>query len=153
VGVISDTHGVLRQSALRALAGSDLILHAGDVGARSVLHGLGRIAPTRAVRGNTDGGSLGAELPETALIEVAGLAVYLVHDLLRVDLDPEAAGVAIVVSGHTHRPAQAQRGNVLYFNPGSAGPRRAGLPITVGRIVVRDRIVRAEHLELDPRTG
>jgi putative phosphoesterase len=149
VGVISDTHGLVRRTALGALAGSDLILHAGDVGARSVLARLEQLGPTRAVRGNTDSGSLGAELPGTAWIEVGQCVVYLLHDLDRLDLDPETAGVAVVVSGHTHRPANVRRGNVLYFNPGSAGPRRAGLPITVGRLIIHSRTVRAEHIVLD----
>jgi hypothetical protein len=149
VGVISDTHGLIRRAALGALSGSDLILHAGDVGAHSVLDRLGQLAPTRAVRGNTDGGSLGAMLPGTAWVEVGQCVLYLLHDLDRLDLDPEAAGVTVVVSGHTHRPANVRRGNVLYFNPGSAGPRRGGLPITVGRLVIRSRTVRAEHVVLD----
>ena len=149
VGVISDTHGLLRRTAVGALAGSDLILHAGDVGAHSVLARLAELGPTRAVRGNTDGGSLGAELPGTAWVEVGQCVVYLLHDLDRLDLDPEAAGVTVVVIGHTHRPLNERRGNVLYFNPGSAGPRREGWPVTVGRLVIRGRTVHAEHIVLD----
>jgi uncharacterized protein len=146
VGVVSDTHGLVRRAVLGALAGSDLVLHAGDVGARSVLARLSEVGPTRAVRGNVDGGSLGAELPAVAWIEVRQCVLYLLHDLDRLDLDPEAAGVTVVVSGHTHCPASEWRGSVLYFNPGSAGPRREGSPITVGRLVIRGRTVHAEHI-------
>jgi uncharacterized protein len=149
VGVVSDTHGLVRHAVLAALAGSDLILHAGDVGAHSVLARLAKLGPTHAVRGNTDGGSLGAELPRAEWIEVGQCVLYLLHDLGRLDLDPEAAGVTVVVSGHTHRPLSERRGSVLYFNPGSAGPRREGLPVTVGRLVIRGRTVQAEHVVLD----
>ncbi len=152
VGVISDTHGLIRRAALGALTGSHLILHAGDVGTLGVLHRLGELAPTRAVRGNTDLGSLGAELDQSAWIEIGRCVIYLLHDLDRLDLDPAAAGVTAVVSGHTHRPENFRRGTVLYFNPGSAGPRRGGFPLTVGRLVIRGTAVHGEHIELEGRS-
>jgi putative phosphoesterase len=135
VGVISDTHGLLRPQALAALDGSDLILHAGDVGDPTVLDALGQLAPVRAVRGNNDRGGWAAALPETDVVELpGGLFVYLIHDVEALDLDPAAARLSAVVAGHSHRPRNEIEGGVLYFNPGSAGPRRFRLPVTLGRI-------------------
>lgn len=149
VGVISDTHGRLRPEALEALEGSELILHAGDVGEPGILDGLGRIAPVVAVRGNMDRGDWAAELPETEVVEVGEASLYLLHDLGRLDLDPGAAGFAAVVSGHTHRPEIQERDGVLYLNPGSAGPRRLRLPVSVARLRVRGAALEAEIVELD----
>jgi len=134
IGVISDTHGLVRPEALVALAGSELIVHAGDVGGPEVLEALAKIAPVRAVRGNNDKGSWARRLPETDRIDVGGRVLYVIHDVKELELDPAAAGIAAVIAGHSHRPRNERIGNVLYFNPGSAGPRRFSLPITVGRI-------------------
>ena len=146
LGVISDTHGLLRPEALEALMGVDLILHAGDVGSVEVLDGLRAVAPVHAVRGNMDGAGLG--LPLTTVVEVGGVMLYVLHDLYRLDLDPRAAGFVGVVSGHTHRPSLAQRDGVLYLNPGSAGPRRSDRPPSVGLILVEGGRVRGELIEL-----
>jgi hypothetical protein len=125
---------LLRDAALRALEGSELIIHAGDVGKPEILAGLRQLAPVVAVRGNVDHGSLASELPATATVE-AGLAViYVLHDVHELDLDPATAGIQIVVSGHSHKPSRTERFGVLYINPGSAGPRRFQLPVTVARL-------------------
>jgi putative phosphoesterase len=136
VGVISDTHGLLRPEAVAALRDSELILHAGDVGNTEVLERLRHIAPTIAVRGNADAGVWANALPLTEVIEVGGLHLYMLHDLSTLDLDPKAAGFAAVISGHTHKPVADIRDGVLYLNPGSAGPRRFSLPIAVARVQV-----------------
>jgi putative phosphoesterase len=151
IGVISDTHGLMRPEALEALRGVDRILHAGDVGAPEVLEALARIAPVTAVRGNNDHGPWAAALPPTAVVEVAGALIYVLHDLGELDLDPRAAGLRAVVAGHSHQPKQEERDGVLYFNPGSAGPRRFRLPIALGRLVVDERAgtVRGELTTLD----
>ncbi len=148
VGLISDTHGLMRPDALAALAGSDLILHAGDVGEEGVLDALRSLAPVHAVRGNVDDPPIATLLPETELVEVGGVQIYLLHDLGRLDLEPGAAGIAAVVSGHSHRPLIREERGVLYVNPGSAGPRRFDLPLGVGRLVVEAGRVRAELLSL-----
>ncbi len=148
VGVISDTHGLLRPEAAAALAGSDLILHAGDVGAPDVLEALAAIAPVRAVRGNNDRGRWAHALPETDLVEIAGAAIYLLHDVTLLDLDPAAARVAAVVAGHSHKPASVVRDGVLWFNPGSAGPRRFKLPVSLGRLRVTDGAIAPELITL-----
>src|SRR5690606_24854869 len=124
VGVISDTHGLLRPAAVEALAGSDLIVHAGDVGDAAILDALGAIAPVRAVRGNVDVGTWAASLPPIEVVEVAGQHLYVLHRLEDLDLDPAAAGFAAVIYGHSHRPSAERRGGVLFLNPGSAGPVR-----------------------------
>lgn len=136
VGVISDTHGLLRPEALAALAGVDHILHAGDVGDAQILDALRKIAPVTAIRGNIDGSGPCAALPATDLVELGGTAFYLLHDLKKLDLDPVAAGISVVVSGHSHKPAIESRRGVLYLNPGSAGPRRFSLPITVAVVTL-----------------
>ncbi|GMV05685.1 MAG: phosphoesterase [Gemmatimonadota bacterium] len=150
IGVISDTHGLLRREAVAALEESALILHAGDVGDVRILEELGRIAPVHAVHGNTDHGALRAALPRTALVDLGGVdgrvaeggpvgpLAYVHHGDRELELDPAAAGVAMVVSGHTHRPLVEERGGVLYLNPGSAGPRRFNLPVTVARVRVAE---------------
>lgn len=147
VGVISDTHGLLRPEALVALAGVEHILHAGDVGDARILDALREIAPVTAIRGNVDQWGDCAELPATEYVELAGKAFYLVHSEDWLDLKPEAAGLACVVSGHSHRASVQTRGGVLYLNPGSAGPRRFKLPITLALMTVSTEIhVRIEEL-------
>jgi putative phosphoesterase len=148
VGVISDTHGLLRPEAAAALAGSDLIVHAGDVGKPDVLDGLRAIAPTTAVRGNVDSGELARGLPLSAVVEAGGLQLYVLHDLAALDLDPAAAGLAAVITGHTHRPHAETRGGVLYLNPGAAGPRRFSLPVAVARLRVVGTRLSHEIIEL-----
>lgn len=148
IGVISDTHGLLRPEALEALRGSTQIIHAGDVGSAEILAALSAIAPVTAVRGNVDKGTWARKLPETQVLELDGVFIYVLHDLAQLDLKPEAAGFAAVVSGHSHVPKQETHGGVLYFNPGSAGPRRFQLPVSVGRFVVENGAVRGELLTL-----
>jgi putative phosphoesterase len=131
IGVISDTHGLLRPQAMRALEGSDLIIHAGDVGDPEILKRLKTLAPVFAVRGNVDTDPWALALPETEVIELGPTTIYVLHDIHALDLNPVAAGFHIVVSGHSHKPAQTERNGVLYLNPGSAGPRRFDLPVTV----------------------
>jgi putative phosphoesterase len=134
IGLISDTHGLLRPQALRALEGSDLIIHAGDVGNPEILETLKTLAPVFAVRGNVDTDSWALALPETEVIETNPATIYVLHDVHAIDLDPVAAGFHIIVSGHSHKPAQTEHGGVLFLNPGSAGPRRFDLPVTVARL-------------------
>ena len=136
LGLISDTHGLLRPEALRALQGSDLVIHAGDVGRPEILDRLRSIAPVVAVKGNIDRGPWASALPATAVAEPAGVRIYVLHDIHDLDLDPAAAGFHVVVSGHSHQPASAERAGVLYINPGSAGPRRFRMPITVARLAL-----------------
>ena len=136
VGVISDTHGLLRPEALEALQGSELILHAGDVGDPEILEALEGIAPVVAVRGNMDRTPWARDLPETEVVEVGGVHIYILHDLATLPLDPVAAGFAVVVSGHTHEPNVEAEGGVLFLNPGSAGPRRFRLPVSVASLVI-----------------
>jgi putative phosphoesterase len=144
IGVISDTHGLLRPEALTALGGSDRIIHAGDVGAPEILEKLAAIAPVMAIRGNIDKEAWARKLPTTQVVETGGISLYVLHDLAELDLKPEAAGFAAVISGHSHVPKQEMRGGVLYFNPGSAGPRRFKLPVSVGRLVVEEGRVSGE---------
>lgn len=140
IGVVSDTHGLLRPEVLSAFHEGEprveLILHAGDVGSLGVLDGLATLAPVRAVRGNVDGPPLSARLPETDVVEAGGLRLYLLHDLSRLDLDPAAAGLAAVIFGHSHAPASYRKDGVLYLNPGSAGPRRNEHPVGIARLGV-----------------
>lgn len=141
VGVISDTHGLVRPEALAALRGVDYIVHAGDVGVPEVLTALAAIAPVTAVRGNNDRGPWAARLEASAALEVDGRWLYTIHDLQGLDLDPRAAGFAAVISGHSHRPLIEERNGVLFVNPGSAGPRRFTLPVAVARLKVEpDRV-------------
>ena len=148
VGVISDTHGVLRPEAIEALRGSEYIVHAGDIGSPEILAELSALAPLTAIRGNIDKGAWARKLPETEVLELGGISIYVVHDLAQLDLRPKAAGFSVVISGHSHVPKQETRDGVLYFNPGSAGPRRFRLPISVGRLIVNDGGVRGEILQL-----
>src|SRR6266404_5633095 len=148
LGVISDTHGLLRLEALEALRGSDLILHAGDVGAPDILEALVQIAPVTAIRGNVDTDAWARALPETEVIEAGGVSIYILHDLGQLDLKPEAAGFRVVIYGHSHQPKVEEKHGVLYCNPGSAGPRRFHLPVSVGRLMIAAGKVRAELVEL-----
>jgi putative phosphoesterase len=148
IGVISDTHGLLRPEALDALRGSEHIIHAGDVGKPEVLDALRTIAPVTAVRGNVDHGAWADRLPITEVVELAGVSVYVLHDLKQLDLDPNAADLAAVISGHTHQPKSEMKKGVLYLNPGSAGPRRFHLPITVGHLRIEDRHLSAEIIAI-----
>ena len=148
IGVISDTHGLLRPEALAALAGVQHILHAGDVGDAEILDALREIAPVTAIRGNVDLWGACAELPATDVVELGGKLFYLVHSVHDLDIKPEAAGVAVVVSGHSHKPGIEMRGGVMYLNPGSAGPRRFQLPVTVARVEVVGETVAARIVEL-----
>jgi uncharacterized protein len=137
IGLISDTHGLLRDEALAALRGSDLIIHAGDVGKPDILSALGQLAPVVAVKGNVDRGAWASELPATAIVQAGPATIYVLHDVQELDLDPAAAGIHIVVSGHSHQPGRTEKSGVLYINPGSAGPRRFKLPVTVARLDLR----------------
>jgi len=136
IGLISDTHGLLREEALRALLGSGLIIHAGDVGDPNILQQLREIAPVVAVRGNVDTEEWARTLPKTAVVEVGRLHIYVLHDVNALDLVPSAAGFHLVVSGHSHKPGRSDKNGVAYINPGSAGPRRFHLPITVALLNV-----------------
>ena len=148
IGVISDTHGLLRPEAIDALRGSKHIIHAGDIGAPEILDELAAIAPVTAIRGNVDKGAWARRLPATEAVELSGISIYVLHDVAQLDLKPEAAGFKVVVSGHSHVPKQETHGGVLYFNPGSAGPRRFKLPVCVGRLVVQGGGVRGEILAI-----
>jgi len=134
LGLISDTHGRLRPEALTALQRSDLIIHAGDVGKPEILDQLRSIAPVVAIRGNIDKGAWADELQPTAVVEAQSARIYVIHDVKQLDLNPSPAGINIVISGHSHKPGQSKCSGVLYINPGSAGPRRFRLPITVARL-------------------
>jgi uncharacterized protein len=148
IGVISDTHGLLRPAAVEALRDAKHISHAGDIGAPEILEKLAAVAPVTAVRGNVDKAPWARKLPGTEVLEIGGVSIYILHDLSRLDLNPKAAGSNVVVCGHSHTPKRETRDGVLYFNPGSAGPRRFNLPISVGKLIVEDGIVRAELVQL-----
>ena len=146
--MISDTHGLLRPEALAALRASQHIIHAGDAGAPEILDELRAIAPVTAVCGNVDKGAWAGKLPETEVVTLGGVPIYVVHDLARLDLKPEAAGFSVVIFGHSHRPTQETRNGVLYFNPGSAGPRRFKLPVSVGKLIVERGEVQGEIITI-----
>jgi putative phosphoesterase len=148
IGVISDTHGLLRPEALTALAGVEHILHAGDVGDIGILTALGAIAPVTAIRGNIDSEGACAELPPTEMVLLGGRTFYLVHAIGDLDISPKAAGVDVVVYGHSHKASVEMRGEVLYLNPGSAGPRRFQLPVTLALVTVGEGGVEARVEEL-----
>lgn len=148
IGVISDTHGLLRPEALTALRGSEAILHAGDIGDPEILKALERIAPVTAVRGNIDTAAWARALPETNILEVSGLNIYVLHNVQELDLNPAAAGFAAVIFGHSHQPVIENRKGVLFFNPGSAGPRRFSLPISLGKLRVKTGRLHPELIEL-----
>jgi putative phosphoesterase len=148
IGVISDTHGLLRPEALTVLAGSDFIIHAGDVGDPVILRALEKIAPVTAIRGNIDTQSWAKNIPATDVLEVTEVSIYVLHSLAELDLKPEAAGFAAIVYGHSHKPKQEVKNGVLYFNPGSAGPRRFRLPVSIGRLKIAGKEVSSEIIEL-----
>ncbi len=148
IGVISDTHGLLRPEAVGALRGTDRIIHAGDVGKPEILDELALIAPVTAVRGNVDVGAWARKLPRTEVVEIEQTPLYVLHILQELDLKPEAAGFAAVISGHSHKPAQEIRKGVLYFNPGSAGPRRFKLPVTIGGLRIENGVIEPEIVNI-----
>jgi len=153
IGVISDTHGLLRPEAVEALQGSEVIIHAGDVGTPEVLEALGRIAPVIAVRGNVDTAPWARVLQATEVVEAAGRHLYVLHQLEHLDLDPVAAGFAAVIYGHSHNPSAEIRRGVLFLNPGSAGPRRFSLPITLVRLRLSEGSLEHEFVRLEIPRG
>lgn len=148
VGLISDTHGILRPEASAFLVGCDHILHAGDIGSQRILRELARIAPVTAVRGNNDTGSWAHALRETHFVQFAAVCVYVIHDLAQLDIEPRVAGVKVVVSGHSHRPLIREQDGVLYVNPGSAGPRRFKLPVTAAQLKITGNSIAPSIVEL-----
>jgi putative phosphoesterase len=148
IGVVSDTHGLLRPEALKHLNGVDRIIHAGDIGAPNVLEKLQSLAPVDAVRGNNDKGAWAEAIPETLLLEIRGHQIHVLHDLNQIDLSPSAAGLSVVISGHSHKPVVAEREGVLFINPGSLGPRRFRLPIALAKLYISAESVRGEIIEL-----
>ncbi len=150
VGLISDTHGLMRAEALQALVGSDFIIHAGDIGDQAVIERLAEIAPVTAVRGNNDTDAWAAQIPETNVLDAKGIRFFVLHSVKDLDVDPAEAGFQAVVSGHSHRPEIQVREGVLFINPGSAGPRRFRLPISVATIVCRNGLIAPQLVELTP---
>lgn len=148
IGIISDTHGLVRPEALRALKGADLLIHAGDIGRPEVIVALKSVASVVAVRGNIDQGEWARNLPETEVVEFGDLQIYVLHDVNNIDLDPGKAGFCAVISGHSHCPSITRRNGVLFLNPGSAGPRRFKLPVSIARLRVKGASVDAEVIEL-----
>lgn len=153
IGLISDTHGLLRAEAIAALRGSDHLIHAGDIGDADILQRLSAIAPLTAVRGNNDIGDWADAVPETQQVELRGARIFVIHDLATLAIDPCAAGIDVVVSGHSHRPRCERRDGVLYVNPGSAGPRRFRLPIGIGILTIDAAGIDAELVTLDVGTS
>jgi len=151
IGLISDTHGLLRKEAVEALRGSELIIHAGDVGKPEILEELRKIAPIVAVRGNVDTEAWARALPETAVVEAGAVLIYVLHDVQALDLNPAAAGFHIVVSGHSHKPGKTEHDGVRYINPGSAGPRRFRLPVSVARLYLAEEPWKLESVDLEIR--
>jgi putative phosphoesterase len=150
VGLISDTHGLMRDEALQALAGSDFIIHAGDIGDQAVIERLGEIAPVTAVRGNNDTDAWAAQIQETNVLDANGVRFFVLHSVKDLDVDPAEAGFQAVVSGHSHRPEIHVRGGVLFINPGSAGPRRFRLPISVATVICCNGQIAPRLVELIP---
>jgi uncharacterized protein len=148
IGIISDTHGLLRPEVLQAFQGVDHILHAGDIGKPAVMETLRKIAPVTAVRGNVDTADWCRDFPQNAVVEIGGLYFYVLHDLQTLDLDPVAAGFSAIIFGHSHETQQITQNGVLYFNPGSAGPRRLLLPVTVGLITIESTRIRSEIIPI-----
>lgn len=148
IALIADTHGLLRPEALSILQGSDHVIHAGDIGQAGILHAMSAFAPVTAVRGNNDKGDWADALSEAELLQIDDLWVYALHDLADLDIDPAAAGVRVVVSGHSHKPLIEERGGVLFVNPGSAGPRRFKLPVTVAELLIDGTAVSARIIDL-----
>lgn len=149
IGVISDTHGLLRPEAVEALRGSEAIIHAGDVGREEMLRELEKIAPVTVVRGNIDTSSWARKLPASNILEIAGTTIYVLHNIDELDLDPAGARFSAVIFGHSHRPLIETRNGVLFFNPGSAGPRRFNLPISIGRLMIADGKLSPELIDLN----
>lgn len=150
VGVISDTHGLLRPEAIEALRGSEHIIHAGDIGTSDIIPVLRKLAPVTAIRGNVDVQSWARVFPETEVVELNGVAIYVIHDLNAIDLNPKAAGFNAVISGHSHKPKQETRDGVLYLNPGSAGPQRFKLPISIAKLEISGTQIVATLQEITP---
>lgn len=148
IGVVSDTHGLLRPEALKHFADVHSIIHAGDIGSPTVLEKLRNLVPVTAVRGNNDKGTWAEAIPESLLFDVRGHSIHVLHDLAQIDLSPSAAGISVVISGHSHKPAIEERDGVLFVNPGSLGPRRFRLPVALAKLYVSDTAVRAEIFEL-----
>ncbi|AKN30278.1 phosphodiesterase [Clostridium carboxidivorans P7] len=148
IGVISDTHGLLREEVLEILKGCDLIIHAGDVVDPTILKELKKIAPVTAVRGNCDKGNFAYELNKTELVEVENILIYVLHDIDKLDIDLETSGINIVISGHSHRPLKVRHDNVLFLNPGSAGPKRFNLPISMAILNIDDNSIDAELINI-----
>jgi putative phosphoesterase len=148
VGLISDTHGLLRPEALGFLAGADHIVHGGDIGGPEILERLAQLAPLTVVRGNNDSAPWARAIPDSARLDLGGVALYVIHDIKQLSIDPHAAGVRVVVSGHSHRPACSERDGVLYVNPGSAGRRRFSLPIAAGELLVEAGDVKVKLVTL-----
>ena len=148
IGLISDTHGLLRPRAVSFLRGCDHIVHGGDIGHAAILAQLSALAPITAVRGNNDAGVWAVRLPQAELVQIGEVYIYVLHDVAQLDIDPKAAGVHVVVSGHSHKPSVGRRDGILYVNPGSAGPRRFMLPISVAELIVADGAVSARLVEL-----
>jgi putative phosphoesterase len=149
IGLISDTHGLLRPQVLQFLTGSQMIIHCGDICGPEVLEQLSRIAPVTAVRGNNDQGAWADRLPEYELLPIGGICIYVIHDLAQMDIDPASAGAAVVLSGHSHKPHIERRGGVLYVNPGSAGPRRFKLPISAGELLLEGETLTPRLVDLE----
>ena len=149
VGLLSDTHGLLRPEAFAALRGSNYIIHAGDIGDADILSKLAEIAPVIAIRGNVDHDTWTRKIPETNVLEVGGLSIYILHNLAMLDLKPEASGFSTVIYGHTHVPKQELKNKVLYFNPGAAGPKRFKLPVSVGKLIIENGNIQATTITLD----
>lgn len=152
IGLISDTHDLLRPEAMSFLQGSDFIIHAGDICDPRILEELASIAPVTAVRGNNDHGAWAEALRETERVHVDAFCLYAIHDLAQLDVDPVAGGVHAVISGHSHKPLVEERGGVLFVNPGSAGPRRFSLPIAAGEIIIKGKALSARTVELVPHS-
>ena len=152
IGVISDTHGLLRPEALAALEGSDYIIHAGDIGDPQILDKLATLAPVTAVRGNVDHGEWAQKIPATNILEIGEISIYVLHNLQELDLKPEVAKFAAVIYGHSHVPKSEMKNGVLYFNPGSAGPRRFKLPVSVGRLTIENGKVDTQIFVLETIT-
>jgi uncharacterized protein len=150
IGVISDTHGLLRPEAIEALSGARHVIHAGDIGDPAILSRLSEIAPVTAVRGNVDREGWAKNIPETDVLEIDGVSIYVLHILENLDLKPAPAGMSALIYGHSHVPKLETRDGLLYFNPGSAGPRRFQLPVTVGKLLIQGGKVRGEHVQLLP---
>ena len=149
IGIISDTHGLIRPEALAALQGSSTIVHAGDIGSESVLRELNDIAPVYAVRGNNDTGEWAAAIPIATRVTIAGISIQVLHDIAELNLILGTERAHVIITGHSHRPSIEERHGILFINPGSAGPRRFTLPVSVAKMEIRDRQPTAMLIELD----